>query len=140
MSITDPMAISPYRALSAHMRTVLKQPNSDQTSMMLEITPDISVAWCWDSLTLGHLIADIPSPRALDAATLTHLATIALPSALRYPAIVVADQRKHRLKLVHANLGADVDHVMLALESLLNQCEVLATLLIDGPLRTPRLT
>jgi hypothetical protein len=53
---------------------------------------------------------------------------------MRYPAIVMGDQRKHRLRLCHTNLDADVDCLMVALESLLNQCDVLTTLLIDGPL------
>jgi hypothetical protein len=133
MSVPNPADISPYGALTAHVRAMLGHPGPSATPVTLEAVPDVSVLWCWDSPTQGRLIADIAAPRLLNVATLTHLASIALPSAVRYPAIVIADQRKHRLRLCHSNLDADVVCVMPALESLLNQCDVLTTLLIDGP-------
>ena len=133
--MSDPTVISPYAALIEHVRAMLGQPGSDKVPVPLEVASDVSVLWCWDSPTQGLLIADIPAHRILNLSTITHLASIAPQSALRYPAIVIADQRRHRLRLCHSNLQADVDCVMLALESLLNQCDVLTTLLVDGPLR-----
>lgn len=133
--MSDSTAISPYAALTEHVRAMLGQPGLDRGPVILEVVSDVSVMWCWGSQTQGLLIADIPVHRTLNISTITQLASIASQSALRYPAIVIADQRRHRLKLCHSNLQADVDRVMLALESLLNQCDVLTTLLVDGPLR-----
>lgn len=133
MSVRDLAIINPYVALAESVRAMLGQPCSDQTQLPFELVPCASVLWCWDSPTQGHLIADIPMHRILNAATISHLGSIALRSILRYPAIVIPDQRRHRLRLCHFNLDANVDCVMLALESMLNQCDVLATLLIDGP-------
>lgn len=135
----DQTDIDPYHALIAHLRVALRQPGVDQACVELDLASEVSVQWCWDSPTSGHLMADIPTPRILDVTTLTDLASFALLSALRYHAIVIPDQRKQRLKLLHPNLTADLDGVMLAVESLLNQCDVLTALLIEGPLRaTPR--
>lgn len=128
--------ISAYSVLTEHVRELLSNPDSDKTTLKQEVASDVSVQWCWESAMKGQLIVDSPSPRALNAATLCHLASIALPSALRYPAIVIPDQRRQRLRFVHSNLDADVDSVMQALETLFNQSEVLITLLIDGPIRT----
>jgi hypothetical protein len=133
--LSEPLP-NPHDTLTSYLRTMLNEPFSGEKSLKLDVEPDVSVVWRWESPTLGSLSADVALSRVLNMVTLTHLAYIALPSAMRYPAIVVADQRKHRLRLFHANLEAEVGCVMFALESLLNQRDVLSSLLIEGSLRT----
>lgn len=135
MNLSDSAEINSYRALTDHVRAILRESSASTTKLTQDVMAGLSVQWSWTSPTQGQLTADIPTPRPLNSATLTHLANIALPSALRYPAIVVVDQRKQRLRLVHSNLNGDVESVMQALETLFNQCEVLTTLLIDGPIK-----
>lgn len=128
----------PYLGVLECLSAALSHPAADPIPLNLGLTSDIVVTWCLDLPSRGHLVADMPSPRALDAATLTHLAAIAMPAVLRYPGIVVPDQRKQRLRFVFNDLEPQVDVVMCALESLLNQCDVVVTLLIDGRSRPQR--
>jgi len=130
----------PYLGVLECLSAALSHPPEGPIPLHLGLTSDIVVTWCLDLPSQGHLVADMPSPRTLNAATLTHLAAIAMPAVLRYPGIVVPDQRKQRLKFVFTGLDPQVEVVMPALESLLNQCDVVITLLIDGRLRPQGVT
>jgi hypothetical protein len=101
----------------------------------LGLASGVAVVWWLNAPSQGRLVADVPSPRTLDAPTLLHLAAIAMPAVLRFPGVVVPDPRRQSLKFVIAGLEPRVDVVMPALESLLNQCDVVISLLIDGRLR-----
>lgn len=124
-----------YLGVLEFLSAALESGQEGPAHLPLGLASGVAVAWWLNAPSQGRLVADMPSPRTLDAPTLAHLAAIAMPAVLRFPGVVVPDPRRQSLRFVVAGLEPRVDVVMPALESLLNQCDVMVTLLIDGRLK-----
>jgi hypothetical protein len=115
---------------------LLKQNNAGAFS--LNLLPDVSVEWRWNSPNHGSLSMEVSSPSLFDANTLIYLAQIALPSVLKYRAVMMVDQRNNIFRLMITDIPVYLVNIMTALELMMTLREVLVSLLIEGPIRPMR--